>query len=214
MALSSLKTAIASIIAETRSRAGCQARAAAALTRSALEVAPAERQRLLDQVAPVTEAPKKRAFAYPRGAGNVVHGHLARTVRGREEVIGGLQDRLAVPCCIGSFFLHDVPASPLDNRTIGRILNTNRTTGPNTIDSLNLTTSFLSSHSKGDGPMTDDEGIRLETLTLMQQYQRLLTEARFSEWIELWLMTESASFPLRVLDARDFFRAKSKYSPT
>jgi len=43
--------------------------------------------------------------------------------------------------------------------------------------------------------MTDDEGIRLETLTLMQQYQRLLTEARFSEWIELWADDGVCEFP-------------------
>jgi ketosteroid isomerase-like protein len=43
--------------------------------------------------------------------------------------------------------------------------------------------------------MTDDEGIRLETLTLMQQYQRLLTEARFGEWIELWADDGVCEFP-------------------
>jgi ketosteroid isomerase-like protein len=43
--------------------------------------------------------------------------------------------------------------------------------------------------------MTDDESIRLETLTLMQQYQRLLTEARFGEWIELWADDGVCEFP-------------------
>ena len=43
--------------------------------------------------------------------------------------------------------------------------------------------------------MTDDEGIRLETLALMQQYQRLLTEARFGEWIELWADDGVCEFP-------------------
>ena len=43
--------------------------------------------------------------------------------------------------------------------------------------------------------MTDDEAIRLETLTLMQQYQRLLTEARFGEWIELWADDGVCEFP-------------------
>jgi ketosteroid isomerase-like protein len=43
--------------------------------------------------------------------------------------------------------------------------------------------------------MTDDDGIRLETLTLMQQYQRLLTEARFGEWIELWADDGVCEFP-------------------
>ena len=43
--------------------------------------------------------------------------------------------------------------------------------------------------------MTDDEGIRLETLALMQQYQTLLTEARFGEWIELWADDAVCEFP-------------------
>jgi ketosteroid isomerase-like protein len=43
--------------------------------------------------------------------------------------------------------------------------------------------------------MTDDESIRLETLSLMQQYQRLLTEARFGEWIELWADDGVCEFP-------------------
>jgi ketosteroid isomerase-like protein len=43
--------------------------------------------------------------------------------------------------------------------------------------------------------MTDDESIRHETLTLMQQYQRLLTEARFGEWIELWADDGVCEFP-------------------
>lgn len=43
--------------------------------------------------------------------------------------------------------------------------------------------------------MTDDESIRLETLTLMQQYQRLLTEARFGEWIELRADDGVCEFP-------------------
>ena len=43
--------------------------------------------------------------------------------------------------------------------------------------------------------MTDVESIRLETLTLMQQYQRLLTEARFGEWIELWADDGVCEFP-------------------
>ena len=33
--------------------------------------------------------------------------------------------------------------------------------------------------------MTDDE-IRQENLALMQQYQTLLLEHRFDEWIDLW----------------------------
>jgi ketosteroid isomerase-like protein len=41
--------------------------------------------------------------------------------------------------------------------------------------------------------MTDDESIRLDTL--MQQYQRLLTEARFGEWIELWADDGVCEFP-------------------
>jgi hypothetical protein len=43
--------------------------------------------------------------------------------------------------------------------------------------------------------MTDDEAIRLETLTLMQQYQTLLTEGRFNEWIELWADDGVCEFP-------------------
>ena len=43
--------------------------------------------------------------------------------------------------------------------------------------------------------MTDDESIRLETLSLMQQYQRLLTAARFGEWIELWADDGVCEFP-------------------
>lgn len=43
--------------------------------------------------------------------------------------------------------------------------------------------------------MNDEESIRLETLTLMQQYQRLLTEARFGEWIELWADDGVCEFP-------------------
>jgi ketosteroid isomerase-like protein len=43
--------------------------------------------------------------------------------------------------------------------------------------------------------MTDDERARLTTLTLMQQYQTLLTEARFDEWIELWADDGVCEFP-------------------
>jgi len=43
--------------------------------------------------------------------------------------------------------------------------------------------------------MTDDESPRLTTLTLMQQYQTLLTEARFDEWIELWADDRVCEFP-------------------
>jgi ketosteroid isomerase-like protein len=43
--------------------------------------------------------------------------------------------------------------------------------------------------------MTDDEAIRLETLALMRQYQTLLTEARFGEWIELWADDGVCEFP-------------------
>lgn len=43
--------------------------------------------------------------------------------------------------------------------------------------------------------MTDDESPRLTTLTLMQQYQTLLTEARFDEWIELWADDGVCEFP-------------------
>ena len=43
--------------------------------------------------------------------------------------------------------------------------------------------------------MTDDESIRLETLSLMQQYQTLLTEGRFNEWIELWADDGVCEFP-------------------
>jgi ketosteroid isomerase-like protein len=43
--------------------------------------------------------------------------------------------------------------------------------------------------------MTDDEGIRRETLALMLQYQKLLTEARFDEWIELWANDGICEFP-------------------
>jgi ketosteroid isomerase-like protein len=43
--------------------------------------------------------------------------------------------------------------------------------------------------------MTDDESARLTTLTLMQQYQTLLTEARFDEWIELWADDGVCEFP-------------------
>jgi hypothetical protein len=43
--------------------------------------------------------------------------------------------------------------------------------------------------------MTDDESARQTTLTLMQQYQTLLTEARFDEWIELWADDGVCEFP-------------------
>jgi len=43
--------------------------------------------------------------------------------------------------------------------------------------------------------MTDDESPRLTTLTLMQQYQTPLTEARFDEWIELWADDGVCEFP-------------------
>jgi ketosteroid isomerase-like protein len=42
--------------------------------------------------------------------------------------------------------------------------------------------------------MTDDE-IRQENLALMQQYQDLLFEKRFDEWIELWTDDGICEFP-------------------
>jgi len=58
--------------------------------------------------------------------------------------------------------------------------------------------------------MTDDEGIRLETLTLMQQYQRLLTEARFSEWIELWADDGVCEFPFASLGRPRLLQGKEQ----
>ena len=58
--------------------------------------------------------------------------------------------------------------------------------------------------------MTDDEAIRLETLTLMQQYQRLLTEARFSEWIELWADDGVCEFPFASLGRPRLLQGKEQ----
>lgn len=47
--------------------------------------------------------------------------------------------------------------------------------------------------------MTDDE-IRQENLALMQQYQTLLLEHRFDEWIDLWADDAICEFPFAAPD--------------
>ncbi len=58
--------------------------------------------------------------------------------------------------------------------------------------------------------MTDDESARQTTLTLMQKYQTLLTEARFDEWIELWADDGVCEFPFASPERPRFLQGKEQ----
>ena len=58
--------------------------------------------------------------------------------------------------------------------------------------------------------MTDDERPRQTTLTLMQKYQTLLTEARFDEWIELWADDGVCEFPFASPERPRFLQGKEQ----